>query len=203
MSESPLNSRRRAAAVLRNVAREIISADVEDAKLDAMADALAAVLEPLTEAPRLARDTSALHTAESASERGSHPAHDRDPLIGLSNPLAPPLVRIDASKDLWAVTFGDAYEGHPGFVHGGFVAAVLDHVLGVAAATGGVASMTGTLTTRYRQPTPANRELICRGEIDRVEGRKVFCHAELCDGDTLIAEAEGIFLRVNPSRHSG
>ena len=100
------------------------------------------------------------------------------------------------------MTFGEAYEGHPGFVHGGHVSAVLDLVLGVVSASGGVATMTGTLTTRYRRPTPSKRELVCRGEIERVEGRKVFSRAVLMDGDTLIAEADGIFLRVDPGRHA-
>lgn len=46
------------------------------------------------------------------------------------------------------MVFGDAYGGHPGFAHGGYVSAVLDHVLGVVASSSGVATMTGTLTTR-------------------------------------------------------
>jgi acyl-coenzyme A thioesterase PaaI-like protein len=202
MSESHLAGRRRTAEVLRNLTREVITADLEDASFQSIADALDKLREELTAAPRLVRETETLHTPERVERVGRTAEFDRDPLIGLSNSLAPPMIRTDEEKDEWRVTFGDAFEGHPGFVHGGFVAAVLDHVLGVAASTGGVSSMTGTLTIRYRRPTPARKELLCRGEIDRVEGRKVFCHAELLDGDTLSAEAEGIFIRVEPDHHS-
>jgi hypothetical protein len=46
---------------------------------------------------------------------------------------------------------------------------VLDHVLGVTSNTSGLATMTGTLTIRYRRPTPLGRRLLCRGKLDRVD----------------------------------
>jgi acyl-coenzyme A thioesterase PaaI-like protein len=202
VASDEISNRRKAADAMRRLARELVTADVMDKAFEATAEAIDALIEPLTRAPRLTRHDG-LHTRDAMPEPGTHPSFDRDPLIGLSNPIAPPLVRVDESTNVWKVTFGAAYEGHPGFVHGGFAGAVLDHVLGVTAATGGVASMTGTLTTRYLHPTPANKELVCRGEVERIEGRKVFCRGQLLDGDTAVVEAEGIFLRVAPDRHRG
>ncbi len=52
--------------------------------------------------------------------------------------------------------FDWAYEGPPTCVHGGVIAEVFDEVLGAANIVAGVRAMTGTLTVRYRKPTPLN-----------------------------------------------
>lgn len=198
-----LEERRRTAQALRELARQIVTADTADAAFAPLADAAEELARRLAPLPRLVRDFEGLHTRERAAERaGRDPNFDRDPLVGLSNPLAPPLRRCDPEDpNRWELVFGDLYEGHPGFAHGGYVAAVVDHVLGVVAASAGVASMTGTLTLRYRRPTPLGKRLVCRGEVERVEGRKVFCRAVLeCDGEVLV-ESDGIYIRVRPDRY--
>ena len=95
------------------------------------------------------------------------------------------------------VAFNAAYEGPPGNVHGGMVAAAWDEVLGMAQSLSGNAGFTGTLTIKYRTPTPLYEELVFKAWVDRVEGRKIFtagtCHA----GDRLTSEAEGIFITVD------
>lgn len=60
--------------------------------------------------------------------------------------------------------------------------------------------MTGTLTVKYRKPTPLYRELHFRCRVDRVEGRKIFTTGTLHEGDTLCAEAEAVFIRVDFER---
>ena len=63
---------------------------------------------------------------------------DRSPFMGLMNPLAPPMrIWHDADDGEWgsvngSVTFGEPYEGPPGHVHGGYLAAIFDEVLGQA-----------------------------------------------------------------------
>jgi len=203
MSDRPLDERRRAAQRVRELTFEITTADADDTEFAAVAAALEPLCARLANNPRIALAVDGLHTKEHAAVRsGREPAYDRDPLIGLSNPLAPPLARSGGlESNEWEVTFGDAYGGHPGLVHGGYVAAVLDHVLGVAASSSGFASMTGTLTTRFCRPTPVNVRLTCVGRVDRVEGRKVFCSAELDASGTVVAEAHGVYLRVEPDRY--
>ena len=92
--------------------------------------------------------------------------------------------------------FGAAYEGPPGCVHGGLVAAAFDEVLGFANSLSGHPGMTGTLTIRYRHPTPLQTELVFEARLDRVQGRKIFTSGELHAGDVRCAEAEGIFIKV-------
>src|SRR5688572_15189965 len=130
---------------------------------------------------------------------------DRSPIIGLANPLAAP-VSLEIVTDATGphvegrAVFGAAYEGPPGNVHGGMVAAAFDEVLGMAQSLSGQAGFTGTLVIRYRSPTPLYEELSFRGWVERVEGRKIFtagtCHA----GDRLTAEADAIFVTVDRER---
>ncbi len=124
---------------------------------------------------------------------------DRSPLVGLANPLAPP-VRLTADPDEkvvhGTVTFGKAFEGAPGCVHGGFVAAVLDEALGMACIFSGNPGMTGRLTISYRKPTPIETELRVEARMDRIDGRKLYISGELFAGDLLLAESDGLFIQI-------
>jgi acyl-coenzyme A thioesterase PaaI-like protein len=123
----------------------------------------------------------------------------RSPIVGEASPLSP---RLDWEVVDDAVVahgvFGAPYEGPPGFVHGGWVACAFDEVLGIANIASGHPGMTARLTVHYRKPTPLFRELRFRAWVDRVEGRRIMSRAEVYDGETLTAEAEGIFVQPRP-----
>lgn len=130
-------------------------------------------------------------------------------VIGVRNPIAPPLEMHRGDGRVWAdFTLGAAYEGPPGLVHGGVGALVLDQALGEAAAAGGRPGMTGTLTLRYREATPLGAVRV-EAEIDRVEGVKTFARGRLLarhdDGSepTVTVEAEGVFILPRWARESG
>jgi acyl-CoA thioesterase FadM len=57
--------------------------------------------------------------------------------------------------------------------------------------------MTGTLTVRYRSPTPLHLELGLRGWVERVEGRKIFTRGTLHADGRLCAEAEAVFISID------
>lgn len=119
-----------------------------------------------------------------------------NPMVGMRNPIASPLVMTDDEGGV-ACTFslGAAYEGPPGCVHGGFVASVLDQVLGTAAAKRGVPGLTAYLNTTYRRPTLLGSDHVCRARVDRLEGWKVFASGEIVDPQGLVtAEAEALFV---------
>ncbi len=139
--------------------------------------------------------------AESSNSGDARAMFDSSPVIGLGNPVAPPLRAVIVGDHVEAtVTFGNAYEGPPGHVHGGIVAAAFDEVLGMAQSLSGAAGMTGTLTIKYRQPTPLHRELLFTGRVVRREGRKIFASGTLHAAEVLCAEAEGIFVSVDFER---
>ena len=117
-------------------------------------------------------------------------------VIGLRNPIAPPLVlrRDDAGKVWTDFVLGAAYEGPPGHVHGGVCAMVLDHVLGDVA-SGGLTrpSFTGTISCRYLRATPLG-PLHAEAWVQSSEGVKTFAAGRLADADGVTVEAEGVFI---------
>jgi acyl-coenzyme A thioesterase PaaI-like protein len=142
--------------------------------------------------------------AESANAGGSPSPHfDHSPVMGMANPIAPPS-RIETGGDdrtiILHIRFGSAYEGPPGSVHGGVVAATFDEVLGMTQSLSGEPGMTGTLSVKYRRPTPLHRDLRFVGTLERVDGRKIFTRGRCFAGDDLTAEAEALFVRVDFGR---
>ena len=119
------------------------------------------------------------------------------PLIGPSHPLAPP-IRVERHGDraVGTVTFGHTYEGPPGAVHGGIVAAMFDIILISAASIAEVAGLTGTLTVRYRAATPLFREIRYEARIDEIRARTALVSGRSTVDGVLLAEAEGIFVRI-------
>jgi acyl-coenzyme A thioesterase PaaI-like protein len=123
----------------------------------------------------------------------------RSPIVGEASPLSPRLDWQIVDNGIEAHgTFGAAYEGPPSFVHGGWIACAFDEVLGIANIEAGHPGMTARLTIQYRRPTPLFREVRFRAWVDRLEGRRILSKAELYDGDTLCAEADGIFVQPRP-----
>ena len=121
----------------------------------------------------------------------------RDPVVGRSNPVAPPVdVTIDGDVVTGRTTLGFAYEGPPGYAHGAVIAGIFDQILGLANLAIGNVGMTGTLTIRYRKPTPLQTELVFAARTDRVSGRKIYVKGTVHAGDTLTAEAEGLFVNL-------
>lgn len=122
-------------------------------------------------------------------------------VVGLRNPIAPPLV-IHHEPDglVWSeFVLGAAYEGPPDTVHGGVCALVLDHVLGATAHQPDKFAFTGTLTLRYRRPTALGRPLRAQAHVERVEGVKTFAVGHLADEHGVTVEAEGIFIHPRPA----
>ena len=173
--------------------------DVERADRDELAQladdaaALADRLEPLP---------SLLEVGGMAAQQGPQGALlERSGISGRANPLAPPMQWHPDGDILrgWA-TYSPAYEGPIGNVHGGFVAAAFDDLMGMAQLSAGIAGYTGTLTVKMLRPTPLGRRIDYEAGITRVEGRKIFVWATAdCDGERL-AEAEIVFIAPRDGR---
>ena len=129
---------------------------------------------------------------------------DRSPFYGLMNPLSMPMEmgRDESVGEFGAITgnvvFTEPYEGPPGHCHGGFIAAAFDEVLGMAQSLTGRPGMTGKLSITYRSPTPLHTNIMFRGWVERIDGRKIFTKGTAYNGDTLCAEAEVLFLSMPP-----
>jgi acyl-coenzyme A thioesterase PaaI-like protein len=128
---------------------------------------------------------------------------DRSPLVGLANPISPPVtfgMDVDARLVRGEVTYGRSMGGAPGRVHGGMVAAVLDEALGRACLFAGTPAMTVEFTTHYLGPAPVETPLRIEARLDGVDGRRIRASGEMYEGDARIAEARGLFIGVDTDK---
>jgi len=128
---------------------------------------------------------------------------DSSPIRGRLNPVAPPLSleRVDEGAKgphiRGRVLFSRAYEGPPHGVHGGFVAAMFDEVLGAVMGLAPPPGVTATLEVRYRHVTPLEEPLHLEAWIESDRGRRLTASATCHAGSVLTAEAHGLFVRVD------
>ncbi|KAM4059366.1 thioesterase family protein [Hirsutella rhossiliensis] len=106
-------------------------------------------------------------------------------------------------KSLVSVVYvGEDLCGHPGLVHGGFLATMLDE--GLAWCCFGALphniGVTANLNVSYRKPTPAGSFLVLRAKTTKVEGRKAWVkgHIELLakpgEQPTVLVEADALYV---------
>ena len=189
---------RRVASALRAVIERFVATTAPIEVFHGVADELESVAARLGDYPQ---GHLFLGFAEAANLGPAEAMLDNSPLMGLSNPLAPPMdISIVGNEVSGTVTCGSAYEGPPGHVHGGFIAAMFDDLLGLAQGLSGHHGMTGRLTIHYRSPTPLHTELTLRGWLERADGRKILCRGTMHAGEVLCAEAEGLFITVDFSK---
>ena len=119
-----------------------------------------------------------------------------NPVVGVRNPLAPPLiVHHESDGHCWSeFTLGDVYEGPPGLVHGGICALVLDQLLGeVATDQLMTPRFTGTISVRYLRGTPLG-PLRAEAFVDRHDNHKTYARGFISDAQGTTVEAEGVFI---------
>ena len=200
---------RRLAAAMREVIDLLVSTTAGEAELASAADDLEALAATLRALPTGQTYLGFSEAANAGQELGGlqpgdpewYAFFDHSPFIGLANPLSPP-VELEYAGDRvrGTVTFGSAYEGPPGCVHGGYVAAVFDELLGSTQSLSGDQGMTAHLGIDYRRPTPLHRPLTLEGWFERREGRKIYCRATIHAGDELTAEADGLFVAFDRAK---
>jgi acyl-coenzyme A thioesterase PaaI-like protein len=174
----------------------------------------AAVLTTLDDEQRreVAAGIDALTSRLAGSSRGTMPWPDPEsmrrgqrpysPGIGAANPIAPPMTvrTLDDGSVVGEATMRPIHEGPPAVVHGGWVATLLDQLLGHANAAAGVGGFTAELTVRYRRPTPYDVPLTVRARTDKVDGRRVHASGEIVADGVVTAEAGGLFLMPSAQR---
>jgi acyl-coenzyme A thioesterase PaaI-like protein len=126
-------------------------------------------------------------------------------VIGLRNPVAPPLAIHHTADGAVHTDFvlGAAYEGPPGHVHGGVCAMILDHVLGATAHRPGKPAVTGTLTLRYLRGTPLGQPLRALAHVERIEGAKTFAVGNIAGTEGVTVEAHGVFIHPKGGQSDG
>jgi acyl-coenzyme A thioesterase PaaI-like protein len=157
----------------------------------------------ITEAANLLEKVSALLSPFDADEWES-PSGRRMDLPVRGNILTIPMSARrteDGRIQGWA-RFARFHLGRNGAVHGGALGMLFDTVLGLTSSllTGGPRQRTAYLTINYRHIVPIEKQLQVDAGIDRVEGRKIFVSGRLSDGDTVLTEADALFVRLKPGQ---
>jgi hypothetical protein len=200
--DEPLN---RLAGALRRISAVAVGRPLDDDIISEVTDQLVQVAE------RLESGDPGVKRPRFAPNPLGHPQDffPTSPIIGFANPIAPPV-------EVWAAEgengqreirgrarFGYPYEGPPTCVHGGVIAELFDELMGAANVLANRPAMTGTLTVRYRKPTPLLTPLDLMARFVRSERRKIFTWAAIYNDGVLTAEAEGIFIEVQPKQLQG
>ena len=117
-----------------------------------------------------------------------------DAVVGAYNPIALPVdVAVDGDRAVARANFTVPYEGPPGCVHGGVIAATFDIVLSAAAHVADAAGPTVSLTMRYRRPTLLHRDLTIEAEVAETDGRRTRVVGRIVQDGEVTVEAEGVF----------
>jgi len=180
-----------------DVLRRLIEAGIRST---ADASTVAAALEHLNAAAALLENDQSAALLLRHDDSGK-PVTWGNPVIGLRNAIAPPMEIVHDGDTCWSdFTLGPAYEGPPGWVHGGICALVLDHILGeVASSQLTQARFTGTISFKYLRGTHLGR-VRAEAFVDRTEGVKTFARGYLRDDDGITVEAEGVFITPSWAR---
>ncbi len=97
------------------------------------------------------------------------------------------------------ITVPEHFQGYPGIVHGGIIAAMLDEVSGrtIMGDKSPRWMVTASLTVRYRRPVPVEQPLKLTGILKEDTGRIAKVHGEIFDeNDTLLAECDALMASV-------
>jgi acyl-coenzyme A thioesterase PaaI-like protein len=129
-----------------------------------------------------------------------------NPVSGVGSPLAPPLVIRSTGDGVVAqATLGLAYEGPPGYVHGGMSSLLMDQLLGAAAIGARLWGMTVRLELDYRRPVPLHTPLVLRARVIEAAGRKCVVAGSIATADApdrTLVEAHGVFVMPREELHA-
>jgi uncharacterized protein (TIGR00369 family) len=93
----------------------------------------------------------------------------------------------------------EAFEGHPGYLHGGIIATLLDEAMSKAVRVLGRPSMTRKMEVEYLRPVLSGAPLRVEGRVVRSERRKHWAEAVIVDTEEkVLAESKGLFIEIPP-----
>ena len=92
-----------------------------------------------------------------------------------------------------------AFDGHPGNLHGGIIATLLDEAMSKALRALGRRTMTRKLEAEYLRPVNSGIPLRIEGRVVRNERRKYWAEAAILNTDGIVlAQGKGLFIEVPP-----
>ncbi|KTE93716.1 thioesterase [Desulfitobacterium hafniense] len=87
--------------------------------------------------------------------------------------------------------------GFDGLMHGGFICMLLDEVMFHAVESSGETTLTLNINTNFVNPALIGHHLVVEAWIANRQGRKIYVEGKVTDGDKVVADAKGLYLRVD------
>ena len=195
------------AALMREVGHAFVAHELDDDTLRELSAQLAAQLKDIASRPKRLRSApvdswEAFRMAVPDHEKGERRQLFADSIVsGSANPMGlGAYLWRDGDQAIMEATLGKAFEGAPQRAHGGVVAALIDETMGLVLAIHEALAFTVQLDITYLAPTPINQPIYARAWLERMVDRKMFMRAEVTSGETTIAEASSLFIKVDPSK---
>jgi hypothetical protein len=204
------SGRMAAAQALGRLANEVVSRRLDSGDLERVrttADELSVMAQRLPVRSRLDEMAAAATRARLKSGRVGRvleAGHAADlfadsPVSGSANPLSIGLrISHEEPEAVGRVVINTAFEGAPGRVHGGVVAACFDETMGGLLPILDVVAFTRTLTIVYHALCPLHVELEFRARLQRRTGRKLHIHASGSADGSVFAEGDALFIAIDP-----
>jgi uncharacterized protein (TIGR00369 family) len=122
-------------------------------------------------------------------------------VCGLSNPFGLRLRFFDTEPGVVSsvVTLPEQYQGYPGVVHGGIIAAMLDEAAGRSHMVGAQPRFmyTARLEVRYRKNVPIGQPLMLVGRVGKSKRRTATATSAIYDDEqNLLAEADAVLVDI-------
>ncbi|MDX1802776.1 MAG: PaaI family thioesterase [Alcanivorax sp.] len=123
---------------------------------------------------------------------------DFEILSGKASPMSPPLeLWLEDGVVRGKATFGMAFQGPPGRVHGGVIALALDMLMAKTQDFVRQIGMTGTLNIRYLAGTPIQAPVDFEARLIQLERRKLRCEGKVIVNGQQTVAAEGVWISAH------
>jgi uncharacterized protein (TIGR00369 family) len=130
----------------------------------------------------------------------AHAASNRCFGCGPANPsgLHLEFLRAPDGSVIASPVVSETFDGHPGYLHGGIIATLLDEAMSKSVRALGKSAMTRKMDVDYFRPVPSGAPLRLEGRILRSEARKHWAEAVILNANGVeLARGSGLFIEIS------
>lgn len=197
ISGNPNSYRIELAEAIRILCQAVILCDASDKTLKKATQTVHFLSEKLRSTPRRSRMVGPREYSN-GDLRFDYDLPHLSPISGQANPISPPLaMALEKGMAVGHVNFSVSYEGLPGLVHEGYIAAAFDDIFGLTISIIEKPVMTGILKVFYHKPCPLQTEFRLESKVCKISGRRLVTKAMMYADDQLMAEAEALFVAID------
>jgi acyl-coenzyme A thioesterase PaaI-like protein len=202
------DTRRTAAQLLRELATAFLSHDVADDTMARLAETFRSATATLAAGAARERSFAEISRepeADDVPDGGEIGHFDACFVTGEASPVGlAATVRRDGDGLVASLRVPRAFEGMPGYAHGGILLAAFDDLIGLTIGRMmRISAPTVHVEVDFRKPVPLGTEVEIRTRLASEDGRKRMVSAIARVGDTVHAEAQALLIVLPPDHTIG